>query len=123
METDGGGWTLFFSYNVAANTNPRETYFRNLEDGFPLLSDNPLGVDESKSTGLGGSWGHMAPTALGQVPNFAEFLHLFETVNPSNPQDVIRAHYKSSDYRTLTYFKADYRDGAPTYGVNLNNIR
>jgi hypothetical protein len=123
METDGGGWTLFLSYNVAANTFPRETYFRSLNDGFPLLSGNGVGVDESGSIGLGGSWGHMAPTALGKVPNFSEFLGFFETQNPENPAGVLRSHYKSADLRTLQYFKANYLEGRPTEGVNMNNVR
>jgi hypothetical protein len=114
---------MFLSYNVAANTFPRETYFRTLEDGFPVLSQNTVGVDESGSLGRGGSWGHMAPNALGQIPNFSEFLGFFETINPDNPAEVLRSHYKSADPRTLEYFKADYADGVPTDGVNLSNVR
>ncbi|WIA37224.1 hypothetical protein OEZ86_014174 [Tetradesmus obliquus] len=124
METDGGGWTLFMSYNVEAGTFPRETYFRSLSDGFPLLSDNPLGTDESTSTGPGGTWGHMTPAALRQIPNFSEFLGVFETLNPANPSDVLKAHYKSSDERTLNFFRSEYLvDWIPTEGLNLNNMR
>lgn len=123
METDGGGWTLLLSYNVAANTYPRETYSRSLNDGFPLLSGNALGVDESSSVGPGGSWGHMAPRVVKQIPNFAEILGVFETINPENPSEVLRAHYKSAEARTLNFLKSEYLAGAPTDGVNLNNVR
>lgn len=112
------------SYNVEAGTFPRETYFRSLSDGFPLLSDNPLGTDESTSTGPGGTWGHLTPAALRQIPNFSEFLGVFETLNPANPSDVLKAHYKSSDERTVKFFRSEYLvDWIPTEGLNLNNMR
>jgi hypothetical protein len=66
----------------------------------------------------------MAPTALSQIPNFAEFLGSFETIlDPENPSNLLKAHYKSSDDLTIKYFKADYVEGVPTIGVNLNNVR
>ncbi|WIA37225.1 hypothetical protein OEZ86_014175 [Tetradesmus obliquus] len=98
MQTDGGGWTLVLSYNVGAFSTARDVLPRDLEDGFPILSNNTIGVDESDSIGYGGSWGHMSPRALTFVPNAAEMLAVFEVAHPTDNLGVIRAHFKHAVY-------------------------
>lgn len=66
METDGGGWMLVLNYYHAAGTTP-PTYPRTTA-GFPVQSSSAtLGTDESLSGGVGGAWGHLAPSAFAQV--------------------------------------------------------
>jgi hypothetical protein len=117
METDGGGWTLILSYNVGANSRAKDVFPRDLDDGFPILSNNSLGTDESLRIGLGGSWGHMSPRALMFVPNAAETLGLFEVAHPSNDLNVIRAHYKCAHQASLVYIMTGYGT------ININNLR
>jgi hypothetical protein len=121
METDGGGWTLVLSYNVAGGTNP-DVHIRQLADGFPLLSANPLGTDESNSKGPGGSWGHMSPHALETVPNIAEVQLLYEVGSPlslNRESDRQVTHLKSIDPSTLRYLTTlDFE-----LGVDMNYVR
>jgi hypothetical protein len=117
MQTDGGGWTLILSYNVGAFSNARDVFPRDLEEGFPILSNNSLGVDESRSIGRGGSWGHMSPRALAVVPNAVEMLATFESPHPADNLNVLRAHFKCADEESLTYI----RTGGGV--LNINTLR
>jgi hypothetical protein len=117
MQTDGGGWTLILSYNVGAFSSARDVLPRDLEDGFPILSNNSLGVDESHSIGRGGSWGHMSPRALVVVPNAVEMLAVFEATHPSDSASIIRAHFKGADEESMAYILK----GSGT--INLNTLR
>jgi hypothetical protein len=115
METDDGGWTLILSYNVGAYSNARDVFPRDLDDGFPILSNNTLGVDESLSISRGGTWGHMSPRALSFVPNSAEILGLFEVAKPSDGLEVLRSHYKSTEEDSLGYIMK----GAGSLNINI----
>lgn len=55
MTTDGGGWTLVLNYLHKGGTNPGTTV-RTVD--LPLLGSNVLGIDESGSNGVNGTWGH-----------------------------------------------------------------
>lgn len=117
MQTDGGGWTLVLSYNVGAFSTARDVLPRDLEDGFPILSNNSIGVDESDSIGYGGSWGHMSPRALTFVPNAAEMLVVFEVAHPTDNLGVMRAHFKCADEESLRYILKG------SGNININTLR
>ena len=82
--SETGGWLLVLNYVHQGGTNPA-LGFRS--DSLPILSSSAscngatdpglcagqLGLDESTSTGAGGSWGHAVPTLLGRLP-FTEML-------------------------------------------------
>lgn len=59
MTTDGGGWTLVLNYTHQGGTDPALT-IRNTD--LPLLSGNPLGVNESATS----YWGHAGRSLLGK---------------------------------------------------------
>jgi hypothetical protein len=126
METDGGGWLLVMNYNRKAGTAPR-TKIRRLSDGFPILNSTELGVDESKSTGPGGSWGTMDSAVLGALPKLTEF-RLFLR----NGMGTI--HLKSSEQNSFRYITTGRNDittsgysrdafNAPLFGLQLLRIQ
>lgn len=73
FEADGGGWTLIGNYLhsklVAASAYVR----KDVRMGLPLLGSTVLGTDESTSTNVDGTWGHLAPAALMQVRRHSKF--------------------------------------------------
>ena len=113
MELAGGGWMMILNYIHLGGTNPNLLVRTN---SFPHLgSKYTLGPDESGSTGVGGTWGHIG-NDLANEYNWTEYMFYGRT---SFHNRVI--HFTGNNTNIVSYIKTGSGTMDPSYADTATN--
>ena len=114
MSLEGGGWMMILNYVHQAGTNPA---LLTRTDSFPLLNRQYTFGDESGSTAVGGSWGHIS-NSLAAGKDWTQYMFYGKTGFHSR---II--HWKGTDSAIVNYIKTGIGSmrGNGAYNNGFNN--
>ena len=113
MTLDGGGWMMILNYVHQSGTNPSLLV---RTSSFPLLNNQYTFADESGSTSVGGSWGHISNSLANSI-TWSEYMFYGKSSGHSR---VI--HFRGNNSNIVSYIKTGSGSMSPSHRDELTNF-